>query len=200
MESSPGPASFDSLASGAIPREAIHQEGVLVHIPESAVTDHGGEAIVESNTTRDEGRPRAIAEDGYPVFINIVPRREVIHHVADRGFQVGTTHHLVEFGAGAGTEEIHSQQRHSPLARVTCHLEEVFFFPVSGIAHAHDDRRSARSGQGRQKIAFQRVAFQPGNLDHLAGRRQMRDVAAGAVSHGPERVLPLLVGSIQCER
>src|SRR5437588_6149137 len=127
VKSSPGPASFDSLASGAIPRKAIHQEGVLVHIPESAVTDHGREAIVESKTTRDTGRPRPIAEDGYPVFINIVPRREVIHHVAYRGFQVGTTDHLVEFGAGAGTEEIHSQQRHSPLARVTRHLEAVFF-------------------------------------------------------------------------
>src|SRR5947208_15677849 len=108
VESSPGPASFDSLASGAIPREAIHQEGVLVHIPESAVPDHGGEAIVESNTTRDEGRPRAIAEDGYPVFINIVPRREVIHHVVDRGCQLGTTDELAQFGAGARLEELHS--------------------------------------------------------------------------------------------
>ena len=171
-----------------------------MHIPNSAVANHGGEAIVESDATRHKGRPRAVAENGYPTFVNIVPRRQVIHHAAYRQFQIGTADHLIEFGAGAGTEEIHGQQRHSPLARVTRHLEEIFFLPMSGVAHAHDDRRSMRNGGGRQKIALQRMAFQPGNLDHLAGGGQMRDVAAGAVSHVSERTLLIRVGDVETER
>ena len=170
-----------------------------MHIPDPAVTDHGGETIVESDAARDKGRPCPIAENGYPVFVNIVPRRQVVHHATDRGFQIAPADHLFEFGAGARAEEIHGQQRHSPLAGITRHLEEIFFLPMSGVAHAHDDRRSAGSGRGRQEITFQRMAFQPGNLDHLAGRSQMRDVAAGAGSHGFERVLPLRVGSVQYE-
>ena len=129
-------------------------------------------------------------------------RRQVIHHGVDRRFQIGTADHLVEFGADAGAEEIHGQQRHSPLARVTRHLEEVLFLPMSGIAHAHDDRRSVGSvRRRRQEIAFQRVAFQPGNLDHLAGRRQMRDVAAGARrACSPQASCRFFVGSVECER
>src|SRR3954471_17846795 len=106
VESPTEPASFKCPAFDAIPRETIHQEGALVHIPDSAVANHGGEAIVESDATRHKGRPRAVAENGYPVFVNIVPRRQVIHHAAYRQFQIGTADHLVEFGAGAGTEEI----------------------------------------------------------------------------------------------
>src|SRR6185369_3416301 len=71
MESLPGPASFHSHACGTIPREAIHQEGALVHVPDSAVTDHGGETIVERDAARHKGRPCPIAENGYPVFVNI---------------------------------------------------------------------------------------------------------------------------------
>ena len=112
VESPPGPGSFEFPASGAIPREPIHQEGALVHIPDSAVANRGDEAIVEGDAPRHEGRPRAVAENGYPVFIDIGPRRQVIHHAAYRQFQIGMTDHFVEFGAGARTEEIHSQQRH----------------------------------------------------------------------------------------
>src|SRR6185369_6718636 len=132
MESPPEPAPFKFPASGAIPRETVHQEGTLVHIPDSAVANHGGEAVVESDAARHKGRPRAVAENGYPVFINIVPRRQVIHHAAYRQFQIEMTDHFVEIGAGAGTEEIHGQQRHSAFAGMTRHLEEIFLLPMSG--------------------------------------------------------------------
>src|SRR5438309_1988988 len=72
MESWPRPASFNSRASPTIPPEAVRQEGTFVHIPESAVADHGGEAIVESDAARHKGRPCSIAKNGYPVFVNIV--------------------------------------------------------------------------------------------------------------------------------
>ncbi len=133
-----------------------------MHIPDSAVADHGGEAIVESDPARDKGRSCPVAENGDPLFVNIVPRRQVVPHAADRRFQIAPADDLLEFGVGAGAEEIHGQQRHSPLAGVTRDLEEVFFLPMSGVAHAHDDRRSAQKRLGRAKIAFQRMAFQPG--------------------------------------
>jgi hypothetical protein len=94
MESSAGPGSFNSQASGTVPRETIRQEGVLVHIPESAVANHGGEAIVERDATRRKRRPSPVAQNGDPAFVDIVPRRQVVHHVADRGFQIGTPDHL----------------------------------------------------------------------------------------------------------
>ena len=187
MGSLPGPTSFNSQLRSTIPRKAIHQEGTFVHIRDSAVTDHGGETIVERDPTRDKGRSCPIAENGYPLFVNIVPRRQVVPHATDRGFQIAPADHLLEFGACARAEEIHGQQRHSPLAGVTCDLEEVFFLPMSGVAHAHDDRRWAGSGWGGQEVAFQRMAFQPGNLDHLTGRSQMRDVTPGAGSRGFNR-------------
>ena len=82
MESPTEPASFKSLASDAIPRETIHQEGTLVHIPDSAVANHGREAVIERDAPRHKGGPRAVAENGYPMFVNVVPRRQVIHHAA----------------------------------------------------------------------------------------------------------------------
>src|SRR6266545_7693140 len=63
MKSVPEPAPFKFPAFDAIPREAINQEGLLVHIPDSAIADHGGETVVESDASRHKGRPCPIAEN-----------------------------------------------------------------------------------------------------------------------------------------
>ena len=113
-----------------------------------------------------------------------------------RCFQIGTADYFIEVDAGAGSKQIYGEQRHSQVTGIARHLEEIFFLPMSGVAHPHDHRRLMKGGGGRQKIALQRMAFQPGNLDDLAGGSHMFDVAAGAASHGSERRLLFRVGGV----
>src|SRR6185295_15651686 len=61
--------------------QVILQERMLVHVPEPAVADHGGEAIVVCYAARDKGRAGAVANQRDPVLVDIIPRAQIIHHV-----------------------------------------------------------------------------------------------------------------------
>ena len=67
---------------------ALCKEFSLVQIPDTPVTNRGREAIIESDPPCHE-RARTVSENRYSRFINIVPGRETIHDMANRGFQIG---------------------------------------------------------------------------------------------------------------
>ena len=72
-----------------------------MQIPDTAVANRCGKAVVKRYTPRHKGRAPSIREDCYSVLVDIDSFEEIIHDVSDGRFQIGTAHHLLEPGAGA---------------------------------------------------------------------------------------------------
>src|SRR3954447_191338 len=97
-----GAAEFESGGEdrGITGLVALCKELSLMQIPDATVANRGREAIIQRNSPRHE-RARTVAENRNSSFINVVPGREIIHDVTNRGFQVRTTDYTIELCAAA---------------------------------------------------------------------------------------------------
>src|SRR5258708_3569607 len=138
--------------------------------------------MVERNTARHK-RARTIAENRYSTSIHVVPCREIVHYIGGSHLQIRTADHILELCAVVRSQKVDGQQRHSAIAGVARRLVKVLFLSMSRFASANDDRRLSRRRWGGQKIALQRIATQPGNLDNFTSRGSMFQVVTGADPH-----------------
>ncbi len=65
-------------------------------IPNAAITNGGGDPLIERDTPRHEGRPGAISDNCYPLFIDVVALRQVIHATANGCFEIRTADDLIK--------------------------------------------------------------------------------------------------------